>query len=258
MYLGETWFQQHQDPIYGLGGLILAVIGIGLAVLFYFRPRSKHTLDYEVVASLALLAPRASAYSSSIAVMWGNEQLSDPHALTVRIRNTGMSAVRAGDYEKPIVIKVGSAQIYEVFISGASEPAPYTTDDVNTEGEEAGKGVIPMRPKLLNPGDWFEVTAIVDGEPKPMATARFAGQSREMRDLREYGFYRRRSMMMAVAILLLIVNVSANRIGGNFGEPYLSIGVLTVSCLFVAWAWIQILRDERNRRFLMFLWSRNR
>jgi hypothetical protein len=44
--------------------------------------------------------------------------------------------------------------------------------------------MLEFKPRLMNPGDWFEVVTLHDGEPNfHQVTARFADQSKPMKEI---------------------------------------------------------------------------
>jgi hypothetical protein len=176
----SEWWAIHGEQ------LVWAVVGIaaGLAIsgAFYYLQRRKKTLDWMSVTNAPLLNTRAKL-ADGLSIYWMNRPVSRPSIMIIRIKNTGREAIRAEDFAQPISMAFDKVQ---VLVAIVSETSP-NLGDISPIHEVGDSGIIDritIEPRLLNPGEWFDIQLLFDGKAGyPSVSTRFADQSRSMKQV---------------------------------------------------------------------------
>jgi hypothetical protein len=117
-------------------------------------------------------------------------EFEDPRIVTLRVRNTGKKAITEEDFAagQPIMIVNQGAETADVQITDKSPELRDDTIDIAVDYEQEPDsrdlGKITLLPKLVNPGEWFDVQILYSSFARNLSvTARFADQRRPMRRL---------------------------------------------------------------------------
>jgi hypothetical protein len=175
-----SWLSDHWEFVVGTAVAILGIV-VGIAIALW--QRQPKTLDYEVVNKLPILSPNANLAwetpSAPLVVLYGDQKIKDPFLLTVRVRNTGKRAIEAGDYADPITVTCTGSRPFDGFINQVFPQELRVADDPRSLAQLAA-----LRPPLLNPGDWFELQFLTDGDPAEITVrSRFKDQARSMQEI---------------------------------------------------------------------------
>lgn len=178
------WFTGHIELI----SLVIGLAGIP-ALIFSIQDRRQKakTLDWEVTTDEAIVAARPHGATRRLDVRWDRVPLSRPRLVVIRIKNTGGQAIRHDDYSDrtawPITISIPGSKIRDGTITDGSLDVPKGPEQAPLVDPLSETGDVVIDPMLLNAKDWFDIQLIVDGDSgKPLVSARFAGQSRPMRN----------------------------------------------------------------------------
>ena len=160
------------DNLVFWSGVLLGVAGIATGLVTYWLARKPKYIDYEVKASQRILAAKESdRLDSKLRVVWtdeadADEVLSAPEVHTIRIKNTGKSAVASEDFVDPLTITMPQdIRALEASVIAVSHHTVLELVTVPVGREEANP--IVLKPRLLNPGDWLEVRLVTDKPTDP-------------------------------------------------------------------------------------------
>jgi len=225
------WLKDHWEFLVG------ALIGLpGVFALWY--QRRPNTLDYRILLNTPLLTRHNSILNVPLTINYLNNPMEKPHLLRVRVINTGKHAVRADDYASPITIAVEGADVYDISMPDMSPPGVV---DLLNDADRSVAPPIPhplnvfvIRPKLLNPGDWFEVQDLCEGKPtKVTVSSRYTNLSRPMAVVNE-----RRQMMFTrtvvpLQVLLVVLGVVLLLAGADSFPTFVVFFAAAYALLFV-------------------------
>jgi hypothetical protein len=195
-------------------GAVFFILG---AVVQWWLGRRRNTLDWELKIDEALVHPTVRRYTPGLSVTIDDLDLEQPRIVLLRIVNSGKDKVRADDYTRPITIEVPGAGIADAIVTAVSDPDVYELrsirhDNVSTADPLADimNRPVSLAPQLLNEGDWIELQLLVAGvEGTPKVSARFAGQTRKMKNVRsEYRFEGRRAVVMTLITFAMLIGIS--------------------------------------------------
>ncbi|MGY1806345.1 hypothetical protein ACI8AF_03165 [Blastococcus sp. SYSU D00669] len=208
---GLRWLVEDMRFFWGLAiGLLGIVVTVAIG-LWQYQPKR---LSYEVIEKVRLIANEATTaargFSHPLTVYYGTRQLTDPYLLTVRIKNSGKRGIAASDYQGSIAIAGKNQQPLDGFVS---DSRPEDLDPTNGQVLYAGGSMQPLKPPMLNPGEWFDLQFISDGDPgEVVAKARFLDSGKKgMRDAHGQNILRRlvRDALLSVAAGTLAVSLGA-------------------------------------------------
>lgn len=152
----------------GVVSAVLAVVAVGVTIYLWWRSRQRKAIAYRLVASRVVsVRPEAQG---RISILYDGEKVEDVHLVDLLIRNSGNVPVAATDFERPFAIVLGDrAHVlgFEVARTSPTDLSPVVTAD---------SGCLTVAPLLLNPGDSFELSALVsDSSARPRLEARVSG-----------------------------------------------------------------------------------
>lgn len=163
-----------------LVGTVIGIAGVWVAL----AQRNPKTLDYSVLSNVPILRDRTERINSELEINYRDTQLKDPRLVIVRIANTGRRAVEQNDYVEPITVQYEHNPPLGFTEAEGSSPN-IVGDDIGlvTASDSAFVSRVEVRPKLLNPRDWFDLQLLSDGDPGKIGVhARFSDQRRAMQD----------------------------------------------------------------------------
>jgi hypothetical protein len=152
-------------------GVILAALGIVVAIAIYLRQRTIKRFEYHMISSRELMVDAKVGGNKELRVRYGEREVKDPRLVALKLHNSGRMEIRSDDFEQPVRIVVSpeaSVVFTEVVGTNPDRLQPIITiaDDKTLE----------LKPLLLNAGDWMELQLLVDGDPTPLElVGRIAG-----------------------------------------------------------------------------------
>lgn len=203
MIAESMWITKHGDSLWSFLGGVLAT-GV-LGYLFYRLAEKPKRLDtFPVTATSILAVPKAERSQLPLAVTSHGNVVKDPNLVVVRVMNTGKEPVVRGDLERPIeFVFTGSESVFNTI--RRSSPG-FEAEITSLPSGNAGFRVDFF---CLNGGEWFEVQSVTSGEPVfPKVSARYAGQTKPIRDLARY-YSRRRYLGASWGALLFSTSLLA-------------------------------------------------
>jgi hypothetical protein len=160
--------------------------GLVVAVATILYQRQPKQLDYEIRTDHQMLSPYTRDLAAKPDVIYEGVILKEPQILLMRFRNTGKKCISAADFKdgEPITIRYDQNPPFDVKVVRASRGVSIEglADIAHDTDESEGDGDVRITPRLLNPGEWFDVQLLSD-QPHDLvlAKARFADQKRPMR-----------------------------------------------------------------------------
>jgi hypothetical protein len=191
------WFA---NPWVGIGGSIASVLGVLLAIYFYYAGARERRLTFYVVPSKTIIVK--SGMSSAITVSHEGQAIStDVTAAQVVVWNRGNESIRPDNILSPVYLQVlPPAPIPEIIIRKQRRPV----SDITLGAMELSNGKVPVLWKILEHNDGAVIQVIYAGPP----TSRLAvtGVVEGQEQVNETSFTRPESPT-AVSLLLLVAGL---------------------------------------------------
>jgi len=161
---------------------IIAIVGIIVAVIIYWRQRKRKSLDYEVVSftPLSSVDPNTlwSYQQAGLQFTFKGETIPQAHFITIKFTNSGNVHIPKEDYAEPISLSFGKKAMVLAFRPVKKKPV-----DIPVTLKTDGRNVI-IDPTLLNPKENFVIEVLVSGfDGKVRIGGRIAGV-KEIKDTR--------------------------------------------------------------------------
>jgi hypothetical protein len=247
------WFS---NPWVGLLGSIFSVVGVGLAIYFYFVGQAVRRLVYSVNPVKTTVVKGGEA--SALRVLHNNQEISgDITAAQIAVWNQGALSIRPENILSPVRILLRpKAQILGAKISKA------TRDVIGASIDRSGlaEGVVGTSWKILEQNDGFVVQLIFAGATETTialegTVERQQGVTQLMpidrvRSPAEQLAYRRhvvRLLLITVAIMgaavsLLTVLTRAYRVRPSRPMMWANVGMFCLALAYVLWLMYQMHR----------------
>jgi len=147
---------------------ILAIVAICLTVALFLVGRRRKRLSY-LLSDTRVLGIHESVSPSRVQILFDGTPVTEVHLVTITVSNWGNEPIRAEDFERPLRFSW-------------SEPAKILTAEV-IEGSpetlkpriDVGASEVVLTPLLLNPGDSFRITTLINQVSKLSVDARIVG-----------------------------------------------------------------------------------
>lgn len=243
-----------------LGGVLVGLAGVAVAIWAVQGQRRPKQLDYFVVSSAGLLRPEAQRMREPLSIDYDGVPMRTPWLATIRVVNTGKQAVEAADYVDPIRVTYERNPPFDGYVAATSRDglwpegqSIWPADPAAPTDSSEPLGTHEIHPPLLNPGEWLEVQLLSDGDPGGLTVqAAFPDQSRPMQSAQIRGPQLRRQRLQRVFLSMLFggavgILVSTVLRGGPLGafEVLVLITVIGGALVLLAFA---TLADEKNWR----------
>ncbi|QKV77705.1 hypothetical protein [Amycolatopsis sp. Hca4] len=140
------------------GIVVAAIMGVGAIVATYrsANPRRRLHLYQSGVASMVHIASK----TLGIKVLQGDQELQNPHLVTVNVSNRGRRDIPRSSFDGPITLDVG------VEIVGQLNASSSGTSGVEPMPEVAISGTaLVMQPSLIKRKQTLSYSLLVDGKP---------------------------------------------------------------------------------------------
>ena len=167
-----TWLS---DPSWQGVAAILTLVSIVAGIAYVRRPRL--SWGYSSVPLITV----SPGVAERLDVRFQGQPVRAAHVQRVTVVNVGAVPVPRASWDSHLTIRYGEgARVIAAEVSGAS-PVELTVDTAWISGDDGSLDEIQVAPLLLNPGDGFKLTLVVDGTgpevPVPEVSARIAGVS---------------------------------------------------------------------------------
>jgi hypothetical protein len=140
-----------RDPIWQFVGAIIALLALPLAF-----QRKRKRLSYEID-----VAPVASVHEGAtdlVRVVYDGREIKDPRLVRLRVINDGTEPISPSDYAAPLTLRFDTP--IAPIAPTVARQHPHNLN-ATVAIFEAG---LEVKPVLINPGDWFEIRFLLDGE----------------------------------------------------------------------------------------------
>jgi hypothetical protein len=229
-------------------GLVLGVVGIILAIYYgtiQIRQQRK-VLDWELNADESIVGMvAAKRVTSGLSVRYNDLPLTNPRIIVMHIINTGRQEITESDFT--------SANYIEVSVPDAEILAGASVTDVSDSSVypvgplDQALVKVELRPRTMKRKSWLKLQLIVDGGKRPVVSAKFANQSRPMRELVESTMRRGWKVFYLVPPLILIFVLSERWLSPK-AYAWLSYVIAILMLLIVSWALFMRRRIKRAWR----------
>jgi hypothetical protein len=155
----EHWYTS--GAFWGAAGVV-AVVVVGVAtILVMLQGTRRRRLRYATPTVTPLLGTAPGLERSDLKITYDDQDLHDPHFLTIRLENPGSRDIRSTDFDKgkPLIFDV-NARVVTVLSS--SEP-------LQDLGVESADRRLYLGPTLIKGHQVIRIDLLVDG-PKPLLT----------------------------------------------------------------------------------------
>ena len=156
--------------------MIFGVLAIVVALVIAYLQRRSKRLGWGLQFDVPLISGNPdTGGDSKLEVSWEGERLNRPRFISLRLMNNGRREIRIDDWSTPLTITIRGATIRSALTDAWSKGVLDRTEELEIEGSAA-----ILKPLLLNPRDWVELSLIVDGASESHVTveARVAGETR--------------------------------------------------------------------------------
>lgn len=155
------------NPGWHVGGIIIAVIGLIVAVVLLHSARNRKQLSYHVLVQAPLVSLREEQeLNGRLTVLWDEQPLSDQdiERVLVRVTNTGADEVYAEDWSGPVTFNFGENS--EVLTASAMGSGP-GNNEARVGREPTLKNQVVLNPLSLGRGQSVTFKALVS-HPAPL------------------------------------------------------------------------------------------
>jgi hypothetical protein len=232
----QQLLQFFSHPLVGILGSLASVVGLLLAVYFYYASFRNRVLTYCFHPVRTVIA--SPAESSALSVSFGGSPVKDRvSALQIALWNTGSEPIRAEDVLEPVILKAPSGvRILEATIRSLSRPETRFALKTTTIAE----GSVGFDWKVLELNDGASIQVIFEGPTDALFTLNGAiiGQ---------------RSIPMRTARLASLKSPSEQYVIERSTERWVGVGIVTISLSSVLFVGVILFR-RRKAKPRPFFW----
>jgi hypothetical protein len=178
--VADSIWQRNSTMVSAVVAVLILIIGLLITWIWRRRDKATKTLDYRVVSDIPIVTRHDRP--ERLKIVYGTLEVIDPFITEIRFRNTGKQVIEATDFLEPLVISRPAAKLFDFNVVDQSEDnLVEKIEHVPPTQDRPGK--VNVIPKTLNPGDWFTVQLLYDGDPSSPSTitGRIKGQTRRPR-----------------------------------------------------------------------------
>lgn len=194
--MAESFIERNGTAFQIAFGALFVILAAFLSWYFGSRNRMTKTIDYEVLSNVAVLKS-TGARPERLKILFDDTEATDPFITQVRIENTGKQVIEPDDFLSCIQICRDNCEILEWGI--VEESADGVSGDIGMTLFPGECERIDSTPGTLNPGDWFTIQIVYDGDKDEQlcVTSRMRGEKRPMQALAPLRRAKRRRMILA-------------------------------------------------------------
>jgi hypothetical protein len=200
--MAESFIERNGTAFQIVFGALFVILAAFLSWYFGSRNRMTKTIDYEVLSNVAVLTS-TGARPERLKILFDDTEASDPSITQIRIENTGKQVIEPEDFLTCIQICRENCTILEWGI--VDQSADGVSGDIGMTWFPGECERIDSTPGTMNPGDWFIVQIVFDGDRhEPLCvTSRMRGEKRPMQDISPQQQARHRRMKGPVPPLVI-------------------------------------------------------
>lgn len=239
----DPWFQE----IGGTGtiiGIASLAVTIALALWIYNRQKTPRTLDSIPHFGISLL-PRDGRQTPGLRITLDDSPLERPFTCSLELINTGKRSIQPSDYVRPVAVYFSDATCVRAIVSRSSDPESVPLNE-SVLPSPASAFYLPRY--MLNPGEWFEISMVCDGQlppGEPLITVKLNEQSRGSRDLslRRQAFLGLLTLIVAISLGIFVgqSGIFWSKAGQEDFYVYLYVAARWPLWSLFTWLWFAIL-----------------
>lgn len=146
----------------------IGIVGVILAVVFFFAGRKTKRLHYYTVVEQPLLQMNPAYKTGNVTVLVDGQQVTHPRTMVIRVLNSGRTEVRPEDYASPITLEVLDAPLMSLDVQGGPDDPGPVEPTLSFVGPGLEHAEVALPAMLLNPGDYLDVMLLLDSD-EPVA-----------------------------------------------------------------------------------------
>lgn len=143
-------------------------LAIWVTLYVFHKQRQDKRIEYFVDSSGSLLEIDSSV-KSKLYIAYNGEEVKNLFSHSVRVLNTGNTAIESADYAEPLSVRWGRG--FEPVASSVGEINPR---DMEVTLETMDEGIV-LPSILLNPGEGYTVTVLSQSAQSPFVRGRLVG-----------------------------------------------------------------------------------
>lgn len=227
----STWIPLLCSALFVIGGLIIEY-RTGL-----FSQRKKKELSYEIVSTTELVNKSDPSIDEKLTLYYDGSEIISAKSIVIRIANTGNIPITTSDFEGSDIVIHFNGNL--VWVSSIVHKFP---EDLNLKLTISPKDAfyISIAPLLLNPGDEFTFSALVEGvkTEAPRVKVRIIGVE-EIKSIKEsfkvFSFLSPKNFfpLLAFYFLLLLISVAFLNSSAIYFLLILGITILSFSTSYL-------------------------
>lgn len=107
-----------RDSVWQFWGVIVAIIGVVLSIMFFLAQKNRKRLAYQVLTDTPLLSV-SDEIKGKIKIEYDDRSIQNIHLVMLKIENIGNIDIAASEYEKGIVFNFPNSEILSAEVSDA-------------------------------------------------------------------------------------------------------------------------------------------
>lgn len=195
--MAESFIERNGTAFQIGAGALFVVLASFVSWYFGSRNRMTKTLDYEVLSNVAVLTSTGTR-PERLKILFDDTEARDPFITQIRIENTGKQVIEPDDFLTCIQICRDDCSILEWGV--VDESADGVSGDIGMTLFPGECERIDSTPGTMNPGDWFIVQIVFDGnkDESLCVTSRMRGEKRPMQEISRPRQARRLRLILAI------------------------------------------------------------
>jgi hypothetical protein len=174
----DSFWERNSTVVSAVVAIIIGIV-IGWLVPWIWRQRDRatKTLDYRVISDFAIMT---SHRPDGFRIIFGTVDVDNPFISQIRFKNTGKQVIETEDFLERFIILRPASKLLDFNVVEQSDQN--LVRHIGHIPERPGTHeTVGVTPNTLNPGDWFTVQLLYDGDPSsdPQITGRIKGQTRK-------------------------------------------------------------------------------
>jgi hypothetical protein len=192
---------------------------VSVIVALWVRDRRKKCIGWEVLGSLKLVTKSSEA--NGIDILYKDLKVEDPHLLTLRICNAGNVPILVHEFDKPLIVALGSNVLGFSILSKTEHFDPLFT--------ELEANNLKMEPVMLNSGDEVRLQIITRDKPVVDCKGRIVGGTIRPLATGKTNFSDKIIVTFVMLSIVSIVSLSGNlrilarNVAAGIGEDFRSL-----------------------------------
>lgn len=144
-----------RDGVWQFFGAFFTILGIFATIWIYRKQKQRKELTYKLISSSPILGVRGKI-TGELRIIHNNRAVNQLQYIKLRVTNSGNVAIRATDFETPLVLSVKKGEIL------SADLADSTPNNIGVHIQSISASEVVIPPLLLNAGDQFDLELLVN------------------------------------------------------------------------------------------------